>query len=133
MPILSFSVLKPKLIARIKTQTIRKPREKRPFKVGDKLFIWWKSRTPQREKLGEGTITAVLPIRIYSEENIFKVHEVNPHTFIITEYTQKLSKEELDEIAKRDGFETWSELFAVLSAWYSFPYTLEVIQFRWED
>jgi hypothetical protein len=59
MPLLSFSVLKDKLMDGSKTQTIRKPRKKYPLKVGDKVYIWWKSRTPGREKLGEGVIVAI--------------------------------------------------------------------------
>jgi hypothetical protein len=58
MPLLSFSVLKEKLLDGSKTQTIRVPRKK-PLRVGDKLYIWWKSRTKQKEKLGEGVIVAI--------------------------------------------------------------------------
>jgi hypothetical protein len=57
MPILSFSVKYAELNDGSKTQTIRFPRKSREIKVGDKLYIWWKSRTPNREKLGEGICT----------------------------------------------------------------------------
>jgi hypothetical protein len=57
MPLLSFSVKYAELNDGSKTQTIRFPRKKRDIKVGDKLYIWWKSRTKEREKLGEGICT----------------------------------------------------------------------------
>lgn len=59
MPILSFSVKYAELNDGSKTQTIRLPRKKNQIKVGDKLFIWWKSRTKEREKIGEGVCTKV--------------------------------------------------------------------------
>lgn len=64
MPLLSFSVLKEKLLDGSKTQTIRRPRKKYDLKEGDKLYIWWKSRTPQREKLGESRVTKIVTKRI---------------------------------------------------------------------
>jgi hypothetical protein len=54
MPLLSFSVKYAELNDGSKTQTIRFPRKKRDIKAGDVLYIWWKSRTKNREKLGEG-------------------------------------------------------------------------------
>ncbi len=59
MPLLSFSVLKEKLLDGTKTQTIRMPR-KIPLKVGDKLYIYWKCRTKETAKLGEGVITHIV-------------------------------------------------------------------------
>lgn len=50
---LSFSVKYAELNDGSKTQTIRFPRKKNDIKQGDKLYIWWKSRTKEREKLGE--------------------------------------------------------------------------------
>ena len=41
MVLLGFSVLKEKLLEGSKTQTIRAPRQ-RPFKVGDRLEVYWK-------------------------------------------------------------------------------------------
>lgn len=59
MPLLGFTKLKAKLLDGTKTQTIRKPR-KHPLKVGDKLFIYWKLRTKECEKLGEAIITKIV-------------------------------------------------------------------------
>lgn len=59
MPLLGFTKLKDKLLDGSKTQTIRKPR-KNPLKVGDILFIYWKLRTKQCEKLGEAIVTRII-------------------------------------------------------------------------
>jgi hypothetical protein len=58
MPSLGFTRLLDKLRDGSKTQTIRAPR-KQPLKVGDTLHIFWKMRTKQCQKLGEGTITKI--------------------------------------------------------------------------
>jgi len=58
-PLLGFTKLKDKLLDGSKTQTIRKPR-KHPLKVGDKLFVYWKLRTKDCEKLGEAVITNIV-------------------------------------------------------------------------
>lgn len=63
MPLLGFTKLKDKLLDGSKTQTIRRPR-KYPFKVGDKLYIYWKLRTKQCEKLGEAVITKIVRKRL---------------------------------------------------------------------
>lgn len=59
MPLLGFTKLKEKLLDGTKTQTIRRPR-KYPLKVGDKLFVYWKLRTKQCEKLGEAIVTKIV-------------------------------------------------------------------------
>lgn len=73
MPLLGFTKLKEKLLDGSKTQTIRKPR-KHPLKVGDKLFIYWKLRTKECEKLGEAVITKIerKPILTITEEEAVK-------------------------------------------------------------
>jgi len=57
--LLGFTKLKEKLLDGTKTQTIRKPR-KHPIKKGDKLFIYWKLRTKECEKLGEAIIRKIV-------------------------------------------------------------------------
>jgi hypothetical protein len=58
MPLLGFTKLKDKLLDGSKLQTIRKPR-KYPLKVGDKLYVYWKPRIKECEKLGEAVITKI--------------------------------------------------------------------------
>ena len=59
MPLLGFTKLLDKLLDGSKTQTIRRIR-KHPIKVGDKLYIYWKLRTKQCQKLGEGIATKIV-------------------------------------------------------------------------
>lgn len=59
MVLLGFSVLLEKLLDGSKTQTIRLPRV-RAFKVGDRLDIYWKPRTKNCCKLGEGRLLSVV-------------------------------------------------------------------------
>lgn len=59
MPSLSFSAFKEKILDGSKCQTIRKPR-KRPLKVGDKLYVFWKLRTKDCERLGISKITNIV-------------------------------------------------------------------------
>jgi hypothetical protein len=128
MAILGFSVCRPQLEARTKCQTIRRFNEesKRPRKVGDPVSIWWKPRTTERVKMGEGIITEVITIRVWPDmDAAIENDKYGEHT------RQKLSIDQLNEIAKKDGFDEWSQLFAVLSAWYSWPQTLEVIRWKW--
>ena len=54
MPLLSFSVKYAEINDGSKTQTIRLPRKKNNIRIGDAVYIWWKSRTKQGEKIGEG-------------------------------------------------------------------------------
>jgi hypothetical protein len=54
MPLVSFSVAKESVLDGSKEMTIRALR-KHPIKVGDKLFLYWKNRTKECEKLGEKT------------------------------------------------------------------------------
>jgi hypothetical protein len=63
MALLGFSVLKDKLQDRSKCQTIRLPR-KQPFKVGEKVYIYWHLRQKDCEKLGEGIIQTIQRKRV---------------------------------------------------------------------
>ena len=59
MALLGFSVLKDKLLSHEKCQTIRVPR-KIPFKLGEKVYIYWHLRQKDCTKLGEGIITSIV-------------------------------------------------------------------------
>ncbi len=58
MTLLGFTKLLPKLLDETKTQTIRKPR-KHPLKVGETVQIYWKLRTKQCRKIGDGLIIKI--------------------------------------------------------------------------
>lgn len=96
MPAISFSVLKDKLLFGEKRQTIRRPR-KRPLQVGDTLYVYWKQRTPDCQKLGTAVITSM--------DKIYLSH-----------------MPQADAIAHRDGFNSAMEMFQ----WFAERYvTLE--------
>jgi hypothetical protein len=59
MVLLGFTVFKEKLLDGTKTQTIRLPRKKHPFKVGDELQVYWRPRTKQCEKLFDAVVTKI--------------------------------------------------------------------------
>lgn len=59
MPLLGFTKLLDKLLDGTKTQTIRRPR-KHPMRKGDTVYIYWKLRTKQCKKLGEGVVTKIV-------------------------------------------------------------------------
>ena len=91
MPLLSFSVFKDKILSGAKRHTIR-ARRKNPIKVGDKLYMWWKSRSPkEKEKLGEAKCIRVNPVDIDDHA----VCVFNPENF----YDTKLDKKNLVRVA----------------------------------
>ena len=63
MPALSFSLMKEKILDGSKRQTVRKFR-KRPIKVGDKLFLFWKQRTKECERLKEASCLQEFKIQL---------------------------------------------------------------------
>jgi len=67
-PLVGFTTFKEKLIDGSKTQTIRRPR-KYPIKVGDTLYLYWKLRTNQCQKLGEGRVTKVVTKKLEEMTN----------------------------------------------------------------
>lgn len=105
MPLLGFTKLKEKLLDGSKTQTIRKPR-KHPLKEGDKLFVYWKLRTKECEKLGEARITKMVR-KGFSEIN--------------------------EKDAVLDGFESLHELIVAFEEMHTpnFDSLFDVITFEW--
>ena len=97
MPLIGFSKLKNKLLDGTKTQTIRLPR-KYPFKVGDKLYIYWHLRQKDCEKLGEGIIRSIV---------------------------RKRADDMTDTDAKKDGFDGyWQGMHCFIDAKYELLETL---------
>lgn len=72
-PLLGFTTLQRQLFSGQKTQTIRKPR-KHPIKVGDTVHIYWKLRTKDCEKVGDGIVTNIERKKIIdlADEEIWK-------------------------------------------------------------
>ncbi|MBD2039221.1 hypothetical protein [Microcoleus sp. FACHB-672] len=102
MPLISFSVFKDKILSGEKLQTIRELR-KYPIKPGDTLYLWWKSRTPEREFLGEAICTEVLPVEILGSSLTVDGNLID-------------SLEEKTKFAKDDGFESFSDFLKFFKA-----------------
>jgi len=80
----------------IKDQTIRTPR-KNPIKVGDRLMLYWKQRTPVRLK----------PVHLIAYAECVEILTMRYIEFAYNDY-----------IAQRDGFRNSREL----RAWFGDPY-----------
>ncbi len=114
MPLLSFSVFKDKILSGAKRRTIRAPR-KIPIKVGDRLYMWWKSRSPkEKEKLGESTCIRIAPITITELGVSCEDIGVKCHC--------------LDLFAKCDGFNNWQELIEFFEKTHGLPFTGVLIE-----
>ena len=114
MPLLSFSVFKDKILSGAKRHTIRAPR-KIPIKVGDKLYMWWKSRSPkEKEKLGESTCIRITPITITELGASCEDIGVKCHC--------------LDLFAQCDGFDNWQQMIEFFDKTHGLPFTGVLIE-----
>lgn len=92
MALISCSVFRPKVLDGSKFHTIRD--RKNPPKVGEYLFLWWKSRTPERAFLGVTICTQVDTITIDRDGQKVTINE------------KLLDKNAIEVFAKDDGFES---------------------------
>lgn len=98
MPLIGFSVLKEKLLDGSKTQTIRLPR-KTPLKQGDKVYIYWKPRTKQCEKIGEGIISSIVQKKVDDLDTCdamldgFKANELGSSLWYLNNTLRRLHRE----------------------------------------
>ena len=117
MPLLSFSVFKEKILSGAKRQTIRGHR-KYPIKVGDKLHMWWKSRSPkEKERLGESTCIRVAPITI--TELGVSCEDIGVRYYC------------LDLFAQADGFDNWDEMRDFFQNTHGLPFEGDLIE--WDE
>ncbi len=114
---LSFSVFKDKIISGSKRQTIRGIR-KNPIKEGETLYMWWKQRSPQREKLGEATCIKVSKIDI--ETRFIRLNDE-----LINDI------DSLDKVAIADGFDNWFCMMEWFADTHGLPFTGVLIE--WDD
>jgi len=127
MPLLGFTVFKDKILDGSKKQTIRKLR-KIPIKKGDKLYLYWKLRTKQCEKLFETICIDEFKIIFHKWVNDLQCYRVNKNTPYF--FTDK----ECEQLAILDGFEDYSEMTGMLynaHKEYFFGNPFQVI--RWES
>ena len=123
MPMISFSMFKSKILAGLKTQTIRSPR-KYPIKKGDYLSLWWKVRTQEGYKFGDSTCTKITPVLIYEDH-------VEIKTPMCTAYpsTNIWQPSTLELFATDDGFESWQEMLGYFRPRLGEP--LEIIKWQY--
>ena len=117
MPAISFSIAKDKILSGEKRQTIGGDR-KIPIKKGDKLYLWWKQRTRDREKLGDTICLRVAPITIDRDRATMP-------NVVVTD------PQLLDKFAIADGFENWQQLIEFFDKTHGLPFTGNLIE--WGD
>jgi len=113
--LLGFTMFRDLILSNKKRQTIRKLR-KRPIMVGDRLHLYWKLRTKECRKLGEAICTETFFIGIargFDNED-FEVFRFNGVPREASQ-CQRLSLEQVSELALLDGFRLASEMVACLS------------------
>lgn len=126
MPLIGFTIFKDKIQDGSKRQTIRKLR-KRPIKVGDTLYIYWKLRTKECERLRVEKCTEHFLIYIMSEYWVGR-QRIRMLKFENDEWNPISYKETL-EIAVRDGFKDDVAMLMWFATKHPLPETFEVI--RW--
>lgn len=114
---ISFSVFKDKILSGAKRQTIRAIR-KNPIKEGELLYLWWKQRSPEREKLGEAKCIRATSIQIYR------------NGFVIPFISGQLP-EILDNFAIADGFDNWQQLIEFFENTHGLPF--EGVLIEWDS
>ncbi len=114
---LSFSVFKDKITSGAKRQTIRGDR-KFPIKEGEKLYLWWKQRSPQREKLGEAVCIKTRQITICGDS----------YDYPDDQYSLVDHPVHLDNFAIADGFDNWQGLIEFFESTHGLPFTGVLIE-----
>ncbi len=91
-----------------KRQTIRARGKRRPPRVGEPLMLYTGMRQCGCRKLRDAVCTSVEPIGI----SIWSKTVQMPRTFLGEQIWAELSDDEIDKLAKADGFESASAFFA---------------------
>ena len=120
----SFSVFKNKVKNSVKLQTIRLFSEKRYELIERKglLQLYWKQRSKECELLGQGAVT-----------ELFKIcFELNNVLEWDGELWVPMSFKSLDDLAVRDGFNNFFEMFMKLSELHGDLEGKEFMVIRWE-
>lgn len=97
-----------------KRQTIRAMR-KRPFKVGDKLYLYTGLRTKSCRKLGEEIIKNVFKIVIDGDEIYLNGFQID-------------TKRECEQIAKDDGFQNQKDMIEWFEKNHGLPFMGQLIK-----
>ena len=119
---LSFSVFRDKILDGSKRQTIRGVR-KHPIKEGEKLFMWWNQRSPQREKLGESKCIKIREICIMTDGYVCQISD--------DQYSLVDHPSLLDKFAIADGFDNWQKLIEFFENTHGLPF--EGVLIEWDS
>lgn len=136
MVAISFSVpeLLPKLIDGSKRQTIRKHNPKRieqMKRLG--IQIYWKQRTPDRRHLHDGIYTDGFELLFQTtEEGLSDKYRVWWGKDVINDW-QPLSPHDAEDIARRDGFDSWLILVNWLEGAYGDLHNQIFDGIRWKE
>jgi len=103
-----------------KKQTIRAERKK-PFKVGERLYLYTGLRTKKTKKLGEAVVTDVTTIIIRPKKLATYIGDM---PCAITDTAT------LDAFAIRDGFKDYTEMADFFRNTYGLPFEGTVIKWR---
>lgn len=124
MPALNFQKrFAPRVRRGDKRQTIRRSR-KRPWRLGDRVYLYTGMRTPACKRLGCGVVTLLLDVRI--ERNKFSWRFANQKAAGLN---FRLSVTGRRDIARADGFRDYAELAEWFHRRYGLPFTGILI--RW--
>lgn len=128
MTLIGFSVFKEKILSGAKRQTIR-PLRKKPIKVGEKLYLYWHLRRKTCEKIGEAICSEIFFIR-------WRKPGITEYLDLITldanyQPLRVLSKLEMDEIARKDGFKDFPEMVCWFKKRYHFLPCMAFQVIRW--
>jgi hypothetical protein len=123
---ISFSVFKDKIISGAKRQTIRAVR-KNPIKEGETLYLWWKQRSLEREKLGEAKCLKTTKIQI-SKDKALKL--INAFDYIWQNIPIE-SPDELRKFAIADGFDNWQQMVEFFETTHGLPF--EGVLIQWDE
>ncbi len=105
-----------------KLHTIRMPR-KRPTKIGDTIMMFVGMRTKQCFKFAETRCIKVTPILL----DPFSQNIINRET------DQFLTKKELSDLAKHDGFEHYGLMFQFFTRYKQSRLEMEIIEWNPND
>jgi len=140
MPLLGFTMFRDKILDGSKCQTIRKLR-KISILLGDRLYLYWKLRTKQCEKLGETVCTESFFIAIIRHGSAYstygdcwEIHRFNSHPSQASQ-SYKLDEAELLDLAMRDGFVSTKDLVQIIVRMHRIPPNsrtfFQVIRWGW--
>ena len=119
MVAIGFTVFKDKILTGEKTQTIRPYSERRWKSIlkNRKLQLYWKLRTKECEFLKEVNLKEMFKIRF--EIKWLKLYTLGYYTVFKEDGTwREMEEEEMEDLARRDGFES----FKALVEWFREKY-----------